>query len=352
MRSWKVLLSFLLAACGGKTALPGVYVTQEQPNDPTHTNPSDPTPTDPQRDPSDDPTRPPDDPSLSAQSCVERPVCGTDADSCCESLAVPGGTFHLDGNGGNTTTVSAFRLDKYEVTVARFRRFVDAGFGVQARPPGEGSGANPHVPGSGWNSKWSSRLPKNRAEISNGERCEGPVNVHTWTDGPSSNDDRPMNCVDWYEAFAFCVWDGGRLPTLAEWNFAAIGGDEQRTYPWSATTTEHDVDPSYASFECLGDGATGCTLGDLLPVGSKPKGNARWGHADMAGNVYEWTLDGYKFFMDATCVDCANLDEGPGRVARGGSFMDPARQISPRAPYYSVSLQRSPESGFRCARDD
>jgi formylglycine-generating enzyme required for sulfatase activity len=273
-------------------------------------------------------------------------MCGGDPESCCVALDVPGGTFNLDGNPAEVTTVSPFRLDKYEVTVARFRRFVDAGFGLQANPPAEGAGANPHISGSGWKSQWNSRLPLSKTEISIAQRCQGAVTGHTWTDAPGSNDDR------WYEAFAFCVWDRGRLPTLAEWNFAALGGDEERTYPWSATMTEDQVDSSFASYACQGDGDPACSLTDLLAVGSKPKGNARWGHADMAGNVYEWTLDGYSFSRPGVCNDCANLDEGPGRVARGGSFIMEAREISSRVSYYSVSQQRSPEAGFRCARED
>jgi hypothetical protein len=68
----------------------------------------------------------------------------------------------------------------------------------------------------------------------------------TWTDTVGPNENLPMNCVPWYKAFAFCVWDGGRLPTEAEWNYAATGGNEQRKYPWGSTAP----DDALAVFNC------------------------------------------------------------------------------------------------------
>ena len=97
----------------------------------------------------------------------------------------------------------------------------------------------------------------------------------------------PKNSVNWYTAAAFCHWDGGRLPTEAEWQYAAVGGAEQRRYPWG------DDAPSFAHavFNCSGSGSGACDLDDLLDVGSRPDGAARWGHRDMVGSVFEWTVN-------------------------------------------------------------
>ncbi|HRC55345.1 MAG TPA: hypothetical protein PKU97_05435, partial [Kofleriaceae bacterium] len=79
-----------------------------------------------------------------------------------------------DGSSGNTSypaTVSTFRLDKYEVTVGRFRAFVNANKGTQASPPGNGAGAHAAIAGSGWNTSWNTSLPANQAALMTAVKC-------------------------------------------------------------------------------------------------------------------------------------------------------------------------------------
>src|SRR6185312_9797256 len=95
-------------------------------------------------------------------------------------------------------------------------------------------------------------------------------------------------CITWYEAYAFCIWDGGFLPSEAEWNYAAAGGSEQRAYPWTTTST---IDCSYANYAGA-DGGGQCQAGGLDDVGSQsPQGDGKYGQSDLAGNAWEWTLD-------------------------------------------------------------
>ena len=101
-----------------------------------------------------------------APSCKElKATCGPKgSDDCCKSLPVPGGTFNRGYDGilykeaNHPATVSDFYLDKYEITVGRFRAFVNAGLGTQKTPPAAGSGAHPKIAGSGWSSRWNARL--------------------------------------------------------------------------------------------------------------------------------------------------------------------------------------------------
>ncbi|MGC9983125.1 MAG: SUMF1/EgtB/PvdO family nonheme iron enzyme [Polyangia bacterium] len=259
--------------------------------------------------------------TLRGPSCTGLPAtCGPSGnESCCTSLLVPGGTFYRSYDGVDFTdmsypaTVADFYLDKYETTVGRFRRFVNAGMGTQASPPASGAGANSMITGSGWDSTWNTNLPADTTGLENVINCGVS---QTWTDTVGSNENQPMNCLDWYTAFAFCAWDGGRLPTEAEWNYAASGGSEQRYYPWSSPPTSTTLDDSYTVY-------CGGSCGGPQNVGSKsPKGDGKWGQSDLAGNVEEWTLDWYTSPYPMPCANCAYLTEASGsyRAIRGSSF--------------------------------
>ncbi len=180
----------------------------------------------------------------------------------------------------------------------------------------------------------------------------------TWTDTPGGNESRPMNCISWYEAMAFCSWDGGFMPTEAEWNYAAAGGNEQRAYPWSSPPPSLvNDDSTYASYyvdstkQCMGDGVMGCALTDLIPVGTKPAGNGRWGQSDLGGNVSEWTLDWYaNTYPQNPCFDCANLIPATWRVIRGGSYSDVAPFLRGASRDAVAAAGRRNTLGVRCAR--
>ena len=272
-------------------------------------------------------------------------TCGPSSESCCKSLLVPGGTFYRSFDGVNFTdesypaTVADFYLDKYEITVGRFRQFVNAGMGTQASPPASGAGAHPMITGSGWSSAWNTNLSANTASLE-----AAAVKCGTWTDAAGRNERQPMTCLDWYTAFAFCAWDGGRLATEAEWNYAASGGREQRAYPWSSPATSTTIDDSYAVY-CGGT----CSLQN---VGSKsPKGDGKWGQSDLAGNVWEWTLDWYDTYQ-MPCNNCADITDASAsdRVIRGGFLGADASYLRSAGRYgYGPGVPVS-GNGARCAR--
>lgn len=280
-------------------------------------------------------------------SCVGLDAtCGSDEDGdCCAAGLVPGGTFNRSNDADFPATVSRFNLDIYTVTVGRFRNFV-AAYSDGWRPsPGQGRNPN-DATDSGWSASWDARLP---ADIVPALTCNGDA---SWTDAAGANENQPMVCASFEEAFAFCVWDGGRLPSETEFNFASAGGSEQRQYPWSNPPSSAVIDTTYASYDCTGDGSAvgDCSTGDLLPVGSKPNGNARWGHADLAGNVWEWTRDWSADYV-VPCVDCANTTNGDWHILRGGGYgYDASYLVTSFRFGLFPGYTRTGDIGFRCAR--
>jgi formylglycine-generating enzyme required for sulfatase activity len=159
-----------------------------------------------------------------------------------------------------------------------------------------------------------------------------------------------MNCLDWTEAMAFCIWDGGFLPTEAEWNYAAAGGSEQRAYPWSSPPSALTIDRSDASY-CVDVSAGGCVNPALTPVGTKPAGDGRWGQSDLGGNVWEWVLDRYETpYQMPACNDCASLPVAGYQVYRGGSFSAEASNLRGAVRGDDNMSTRANYIGVRCAR--
>jgi formylglycine-generating enzyme len=268
-------------------------------------------------------------------SCAGLAVtCGASADSCCTSLNVTGGTFDLGDPAASIATVATFKLDKYEVTVGRFRKFVESYSG----PPAAGAGEHPLITGSGWQSAWNGNIAANAAALATAVQCNSTS--QTWSTS-GDNDRLPMNCVSWYQAFAFCAWDGGRLPTEAEWEYTAAGGNEERMYPWGS-----EAPTATRAFY----GCSGCTVSDLLPAGSKPTGAGKYGQMDLAGSMLEWNLDWYGAYSPV-CNNCARLSSGSERVIRSGDYSNGAEQMT--AAYRNQNDPTNPYNGmgFRCARD-
>jgi sulfatase modifying factor 1 len=273
--------------------------------------------------------------------------CGPTGDSCCTSPFITGGTYSRSNDINYPATISDFRLDKYEITVARFREFLSAGRGTRVKPPEAGSGAHPKIAGSGWDSAWETSLVA--AGLAAAVKCDATYG--TWTDVSGPNENKPINCITWFEAFAFCIWDGGRLPTEAEWNYAAAGGDVQREYPWGFTVPAANA--ALAVHGCYYnalDAGTCSSSANIAPVGSVPAGNGRWGQADLAGNLMEMNLDANVWPYQMPCNDCANLGSEPEKVNRGGAFDTNEKTV--RSAFhngYQPSTRR-PNLGARCAR--
>jgi len=290
-------------------------------------------------------------------SCAGLPkTCGDDGyTDCCDAPLVPGGTFLRDYDGKDFTdnsfkaAVHPFLLDRFEVTVGRFRSFV-AAYAKGWRPE-IGSGKNPWNNGdTGWIDVWAGQLPQTADALVSQLHCDN--DFATYTDAPGRNDLRPVNCVTWPVAFAFCVWDGGRLPTDAEMNFAASGGGDQRYYALNG-----DIDVSRASYyvddykQCFGDHRPGCTIEDLTPVGTHPAGAGKWGHMDLSGNAAEWVRDG-DASKDTSCNDCIDpvASDDQRRVRSASYHVSPPGALRAAAYFTWTSTEAWERIGMRCAR--
>jgi sulfatase modifying factor 1 len=269
-------------------------------------------------------------PSCNGRSGATNDCQGT---SCCERLGVPGGVvaYRRDGTApAESRVVKPFVLDRFEVTVGRFRAWVDAG------QPTPKSGDVLYDDNDGRVVRWTKD-----AKVQDAKHLAGWKRYDTWTAGVET---RPKNFVSWYTAAAFCAWDGGRLPTDIEWTHVARGGEEDRAYPWGSDAAT----PEHAVFNCMGDGTAACALNDILPVGSRPKGAGRWGHFDLAGSMFEWTLQGVMASSSGVPVEKAR---GGGFCYIGGVDRRATTELRP-----SVFRQESPDTvshmtGFRCAYD-
>lgn len=230
-------------------------------------------------------------------------------------VVIPGGRYQIgkaDGHSwempaAQSVTVSTFQMNATEVTVEQYRRCV--------------SSASCTEPGV----------------------CAAYAN---W--GIEGRDYHPVNCVDWDQAVAFCHWAGGRLPSEAEWEYAARGGGKDIDFPWG----DEIATCEYAAMTV--NNQHGCEKHRTFEVCSKPIGNSAQGLCDMAGNISEWVEDDFHSSYDNLPADgSAWVDEprSSSRAIRGGSFVRTFNIL--RASYRSTSSvdNQSFSIGFRCAKE-
>jgi formylglycine-generating enzyme required for sulfatase activity len=218
------------------------------------------------------------------------------------ALRVPEGVFVMgdDENAPRREVYTdAFYMDKFEVTTARYARFMKAT--GSARPP-EG---------------WDEIDPERAAQL-------------------------PVTGVGWHDANAYCRWAGKRLPTEAEWEKAARGNDG-RLYPWGDETPS----PGRANFANTSPKAYD---GGLAAVGAHPAGRSPFGVHDMAGNAAEWVADWYaEGFRRGDTRNPQGPPAGQSKVVRGGGRFDPGPRIAVTRRYHASPDQRLEDIGFRCA---
>ena len=166
----------------------------------------------------------------------------------------------------------------------------------------------------------------------------------------SETADHPVVEVSWYGAAAYCEWAGGKLPTEAQWEYAARGPDGL-AFPWG-----EDFDGEKANYcdkNCdfdWKDEDYDDRNGETAPVGSYPGGASRAGALDMAGNVWEWVNDWYdsEYYADAAAENPTGPESGDRKVLRGGGWNSGSLDLR-SAHRGSNDPDYSPANlGFRC----
>lgn len=296
-------------------------------------------------------------PATSAQPCarpgyVRGPDCPVDAQDtagCCphvtlgarnrspnrrEMVRVSGGTFWMGSAEGddlpNThpptqVTLDPYYLDRTEVTVEAYLACVHTGTCSPAASTTH-SGIAQDACYSGAPDTWCDVTGiRHRNSYCNGSR----------TDRRS----HPVNCVDWHQADAYCRWAGKRLPTEAEWEFAARGTDGRR-FPWG------NRPPTVRHLQWPGSGRHG-----TVSVGRYPAGASPFGLLDMSGNVWEWVADIWGPYPGGSNHNPAGPPRTPSsrRVNRGGSWR--SDRVRATARFGDLPGLRESDLGFRCAQD-
>lgn len=220
---------------------------------------------------------------------------------------IPEGEFLMGTDDGlpdarpvHRVHLSAYWIDKYEVTNARYRRCVEAGV------------------------------------------CQPPKNRGPFED--PARDQFPVTSVTWMQARTYCQWAGRRLPTEAEWEKAARGVDGRR-YAWG-----NSQDPILNRAK---NGENQPNQGNPQPVGSFQEGASPYGILDMTGNVWEWVKDWYAedFYTVAPPHDPQGPPRGSFRVLRGGDWAQGPLELQTSYRGWDEMTYWGPTLGFRCAAD-
>jgi formylglycine-generating enzyme len=302
---------------------------------------------------------------------------------------IPGGTFKMGAVPGDmlaredeqpqrTVSVNGFWMDETEVTNAQFKAFVDAtGYVTVAErkpdweelrkqvPPGTPKPADEllvagslvfHLPAPGANMDYH-----NWWQFTAGANWKHPSGPGSTIEG---KDSEPVVHVAYDDAVAYAAWAGKRLPTEAEWEFAARGGRADQSCPWGNQSPDDGkrANTWQGTFPTNNTAVDGFALAS--PVKQFPPNG--FGLYDMAGNVWEWTSDWYRPDTLATMNDNTHNPTGPAdsfdpdeplakkKVTRGGSFLCHAAYC---ASYRSSARMKTTadtslnHTGFRCVKD-
>jgi len=256
-----------------------------------------------------------------------------------EMIFFEGGTFLMGSETGlpqekpvHEVTVKAFKIDKSPVTVAQFRTFVETtAYKTEAEKFGDSGVFN---------------LEKQNWELMPGAFWQKPFGAA----GPDAENNHPVTHVSWNDAVAYANWAGKRLPTEAEWEFAARSGkNSENKFSWG---NEISLDGKYFANTWQGELKTPEVKDGYLytsPVGTFGENEA--GLTDMGGNVWQWCADTYKAYPGST----APIREDPNvKTIRSGSFFydqygEDSYSVSGRSMNsHETSLFNT---GFRCAMD-
>jgi formylglycine-generating enzyme required for sulfatase activity len=292
--------------------------------------------------------------SSSVTSASSAPIVAPPPVAACAPgmIKIDGGEFFMGSSDpraksneqpAHSVTLTPFCIDATEVTVAAYRACSDPG---KCSPAGKANFFG------GFD------------DLKSDQRSA--LNALCNINEPSAKSTHPINCVDWEQAQNYCARErpNGRLPTEAEWEFAARGPDG-RAYPWG------DDAPSARYINACGTECTAwgkknhldgvATFAPMYqdddkfpttaPVGSFPDGKSRYGLMDVVGNVWEWTGDFYADYTKDPEKDPTGPKSGDdGRVARGGAWngSDPS-WVRPTFRFHFAPTSRSYGIGFRCA---